>query len=245
MIPSFFKKRKAGKSVNALRVDVHSHLIPGIDDGSGTLEESVSLLKAMQALGYEKVITTPHVMADAYGNTKSSILRGLCSLQEEAAKNGLTIQIEAAAEYYLDEGLPGLIEKDELLLAGGEYLLFETSYTHRPNGLERVIFEILSAGYKPLLAHPERYRYIQDPLEEYSRLKALGVFFQLNINSLGGYYGKSAKKAAEFLCKEGMVDFLGSDAHHQKHTDSLEKVFKTETYAQLWKNNTILNESFR
>ena len=86
MIPSFFKKRKAGKSVNALRVDVHSHLIPGVDDGPGTLEESLSLLKAMQALGYEKVITTPHVMADAYGNTKKSILGGLCLLQEEAAK---------------------------------------------------------------------------------------------------------------------------------------------------------------
>ncbi|DAB40729.1 MAG TPA: capsular biosynthesis protein [Sulfurovum sp. UBA12169] len=245
MIPSFFKKRKAGKPVTAVRVDVHSHLIPGIDDGAQNMQESLALLGAMQSLGYEKVITTPHVMADAYGNTKESIQKGLGLLQKEAQKSGLTIQIEAAAEYYLDEGLLSLIEKDELLLVGGEYLLFETSYTHRPNGLERVIFEILAAGYKPLLAHPERYRYIQEPHEEYSRLKALGVFFQLNINSLGGYYGKGAKKAAEFLCKEGMVDFLGSDAHHQKHTDFLEKVFATQAYAQLWKNNTILNESLR
>lgn len=245
MIFSRFQKGKASQSVSVPSVDVHSHLIPGIDDGAKSMEESLSLLKAMQSLGYEKVITTPHVMADAYRNTKASIQEGLEALQAQSAKEGLTICIEAAAEYYLDEGLPELIKRGEILPVGGEYLLFETSYMHRPRDLERVIFEICASGYKPLLAHPERYRYIENFSQEYGRLKELGVFFQLNLNSLEGYYGTSAKRSAEWLCNEGMVDFLGSDVHHQKHTDALARVFEGQAYARLWKYNTILNESLR
>lgn len=209
------------------------------------MEESLLMLEALEALGYEKVITTPHIMIDAYRNTKQSILEGLLELRSEAAKKDLKIQIDAAAEYYLDEGLLPLIEKGEVLLAGGEYLLFETSYTHRSMQFEQMVFEILSAGYKPLLAHPERYRYIQNHREEYSRLKELGIFFQLNLNSLLGYYGQSAKKAAEFLCQEGMVDFLGSDAHNLNQISSLTMAFQTESYAKLWSHNTILNERLR
>ena len=242
----FFKKKIPLPPLGAtpqLEVDIHSHLIPGIDDGCRNMEESIYLLGGLEALGYKKVVTTPHIMYDAYQNTKASILEGLKVLQDEAARRGLAVEIEAAAEYYLDEGFMALLHNKELLLIGGKYLLFETSYTHRPVQLEEVIFEIMAAGYIPLLAHPERYRYIKDPAVEYERLKTLGVEFQVNLNSLAGQYGKQAKENADFLSQEGMIDFLGSDAHHIKQVENLSKVFNSEYYKEVYRNNTIQNNT--
>ena len=198
------------------------------------------MLKTLEALGYRKVITTPHIMFDSYGNTKERILHGLRELQHEAVKAGIALQIEAASEYYLDEGLLPLIHRGELLLVAERYLLFETSYTHRPFQLEETVFEILAAGYIPLLAHPERYRYIKDPQSEFPALKALGVLFQVNLNSFGGYYGGNARKNALFLSKHGLIDFLGSDTHTPKQLLSFEKVYNSD-YRRIYLNNTIQN----
>lgn len=242
----FFKKKillsPLGEAPQ-LEVDLHSHLIPSIDDGCQNMAESISLIKGLETLGYKKLITTPHIMYDAYHNNKVSILDGLKVLQDEVARRGIAIEIEAAAEYYLDEGFIALLHQRELLLIGGRYLLFETSYTHRPIQLEEVIFEIMAAGYVPLLAHPERYRYIKDPAAEYRKLKALGTEFQVNLNSLGGLYGKQAKAQADFLSQAGMIDFLGSDAHHMKQVDNLSKVFKSVSYQEVYRYNTIRNNT--
>lgn len=241
MIFSFFQKRKAKHRTPKLKVDLHSHLIPGIDDGSKSMEESLFLLKGIEALGYEKVITTPHIMLDSYRNTPKIINDGLKSLREAALAEGLQIEIEAAAEYYLDDGFYDLLQKDEILPVKGNYLLFETSYVSKPMHMEEMIFEILAAGYIPLLAHPERYRYIKEPKKEFVRLKELGVFFQVNLNSFGGHYGKSAKSNADFLNKHGLIDFLGSDIHHKRHLDTLPSVFKSDVYNRVYQYNTIRN----
>ena len=245
MIFSFFKKRKEKKRGPVLKVDPHSHFIPGIDDGSQSMEESLSLLRGMEALGYEKVITTPHIMVDVYRNTPKIIKEGLASLREAAKAEGIHIEIEAAAEYYLDEGFYDHLHSGEVMSINNKYLLFETSYVSKPLQLEEMIFEILAAGYIPLMAHPERYRYVEDPLKEYSRFKELGALLQLDLNSLGGHYGKDAKKKAEILSENGMIDFLGSDIHHLKQTRFLDDVFKSENYARVWENNTILNDTLR
>ncbi len=245
MIFSFFKKKEqTEKKTDAprLKVDLHSHLIPGIDDGSQSMEESLILLQGMEALGYEKIITTPHIMADAYRNTPEIINEGLSALREAAVKEGLSMEIEAAAEYYLDDGFEDLLNKGQMMTLKGEYLLFETSYFAKPIQLEEMIFAITSSGYKPLMAHPERYRYVRDPLKEYSRFKELGVLFQVNLNSFGGHYGKDAKQKADFLAKEGMIDFLGSDVHHKKQVETLNGVFQSDAYRKLYQNNTIRNE---
>lgn len=244
MIFSFFKKKEQiEKKIDAprLKVDLHSHLIPGVDDGSQSMEESLILLQGMEALGYEKIITTPHIMADAYRNTPEIINEGLSALREAAVKEGLSMEIEAAAEYYLDDGFEDLLNKGEMMTLKGEYLLFETSYFAKPIQLEEMIFAITSSGYKPLMAHPERYRYVRDPLKEYSRFKELGVLFQVNLNSFGGHYGKDAKQKADFLAKEGMIDFLGSDVHHKKQVETLKGVFQSDAYRKLYQNNTIRN----
>lgn len=242
MIFSLFNKRKKAERGPLLKVDLHSHLIPGIDDGSKSMEESLMLLKGMEALGYERVITTPHIMADAYRNTPEIIRDGLQALRKASKEEGLAIEIEAAAEYYLDDGFYDHLHKGEILSAKGRYLLFETSYISKPIQLEEMIFEISAAGYTPLMAHPERYRYIRDPIREFKRFKDLGVLFQMNLNSFGGYYGKVAKVHADLLSKEGMIDFLGSDVHHKRHLDTLHEIFASEAYSKIFRHNKILND---
>ena len=246
MFFSLFGSKKKNLIVEesiCLKVDLHSHLIPGIDDGSQSMEESLELLKLLENIGYQKVITTPHIMLDSYKNTPEIINNGLILLQKKAKEEGLSLLIEAAAEYYLDDGFLDLLQKGNMMTISDEYLLFETSYVSKPLQLEEMIFEISSAGYKPMLAHPERYRYVKEPSKEYGRLKELGVFFQVNINSFGGHYGQSAKQNANYLSKAGLIDFLGSDTHHKKHLETLEEIVCTEKYHTIFKYNTILNDS--
>jgi tyrosine-protein phosphatase YwqE len=242
---SFFKKKDVKKIECNLKVDLHSHLIPGIDDGAKDMQESLQLLRGMEALGYEKVITTPHIMLDAYKNTAEIILNGLESLREAAKKDGISLQIEAAAEYYLDDGFEDLLQKGDMLTIADKYLLFETSYFAKPMQLEDMIFAITSSGYIPLMAHPERYRYVKDPQEEYARFKELGVVFQSNLNSFYGHYGKDAKSKVKYLSENGLISFLGSDIHHLKQVDTLSKVFLLESYKNIFTNNTILNNTLK
>jgi tyrosine-protein phosphatase YwqE len=243
MIFSLFRRKKEKERGRIINVDLHSHLIPGIDDGSASMEESLILLKGMADLEYQKVITTPHIMLDAYKNTPQIIHEGLDALRKASETEGIEVEIEAAAEYYLDDGFYDLLHKGDMLTINGEYLLFETSYVSKPLQFEEMIFEIGAAGYRPLMAHPERYRYIRDYKKEYGRFKELGVMFQVNLNSFGGHYGRDAKQKAEFLSQEGMIDFLGSDVHHKKQVVTLESVFQSDAYSDIFKNNTILNDT--
>ena len=243
MIFPFFKKKEEKKRGPILVTDLHSHLIPGIDDGSKSMKESLELLRGMETLGYTKVITTPHIMIDAYRNTPNIIRNGLNDLRQASAQAGIKVEIEAGAEYYLDEGLSSHLQSGDVMSISGKYFLFETSYISKPMQMEEMIFEISSAGYIPILAHPERYRYIKDPQKEFARFKELGVLFQVNLNSFGGHYGRGAKNHAEYLSKHGLIDFLGSDVHHKKQVETLSQVFLSDAYRDIFSHNTILNET--
>ncbi len=238
-----FGKKKIKKSQYKLYVDIHSHILPAIDDGSNSIDESIDMLKAMQEIEYSKVITTPHIMVDVYKNNPKIIKQKLEVVREAISKEGLDIEIETAAEYYLDDGFIKHLEDGDVLIFGNNYLLFETSYVDRPINMEDMIFEIQSFGYTPVLAHPERYRYIKDLQKEYSRLKDLGVLFQLNLNSLIGGYGKDAKRKAEFLINSGYIDFLGSDAHGVRHIEGIKKVKSSDIFDVVFRKNEILNNT--
>jgi tyrosine-protein phosphatase YwqE len=242
MFTSLFKTKRSLSS-SELLVDIHSHLIPGIDDGARDMEESLSLLSALESMGYKKVITTPHVMIDAYDNTSKSIKDELQNLSSKAKESGINIEIEAAAEYYLDEGFLTHLHAGNILSIADKYILFETSYLSKPLQFDEILFEIATAGYTPLLAHPERYRYITDMETEYQALKERGILFQVNINSFGGHYGKEAKIKADFLNKKGMIDFLGSDVHHMKQVETLADIQKKSLYQGIFKKNMILNNT--
>jgi protein-tyrosine phosphatase len=210
----------------SLRADMHSHLLPGLDDGAETLENSLELLRELRTLGFRKLVMTPHIMGDFYKNTPTGIRAALAELQRAAAAAGLDdVTLECAAEYYLDEWLGHkLADGTELLSFGGErrFLLFETSYMNEPFNLQATIFELQAAGYQPVLAHPERYTYFYGRFAEIRKLRQeYRVLIQLNLNSLAGYYSPAARHVAEQLIDEGLVDFVGTDTHHLRHTAAL------------------------
>ncbi|WP_245546789.1 tyrosine-protein phosphatase [Pseudopedobacter saltans] len=214
---------------------MHSHILPGIDDGAKNIEESIVLIEKLKVLGYHKLIATPHVMGDYFRNTPEKIKKTLDLLREEVSKRNIKIDIEAAAEYYLDEFFEHNLQQNNVLTFSN-YLLFELSYINEPNNLEDIISEIREKGYFPVLAHPERYVYFHNSTDRYEEIKKFGCYFQLNTISLTGYYGKGIKKAAEKLVSLGLIDFLGSDAHHLKHLEALEKSLSLKPMEELLKN---------
>ena len=231
------------KDIPSITTDIHSHLIPGIDDGAKTMEESIEMIEAFVELGYTKLITTPHIMSHRFPNTRTILEEGLVLLQKELQERNMQIEIEIASEYYLDETVMELVEKRDIMTFGKNYMLFEMSYVQPLHHLEEMVFEIKVAGYTPVLAHPERYVYMHDDFSKYKRLKEKGLLFQLNVPSLGGYYSKPVQKAAKRLVDEGMVDFIGSDAHKMAHLSALKAVRTKKTYANIFTNNTILNNT--
>lgn len=208
-----------------LGADMHSHILSGLDDGAETLEQSLNLLEAMQDLGFRKLIMTPHIMGDFYKNTPSTIQAALARLREAAINAGLgELELECAAEYYLDEWLGGKLESGEPLLSFGgdkKYLLLETSYMNEPFNFHETIFRLQALGYQPVLAHPERYTYFYGRFAELEKVYENGVLFQLNLNSLAGYYSSGAQRVAEKLIDARLVNFVGTDAHNLKHTETL------------------------
>ena len=209
---------------SVLGTDLHSHLIPGIDDGSKSLEDSISMLKRFSDLGFKKVITTPHIMSDFYRNTPEIILSGLETVREAVKKEGIPIEIEAAAEYYLDFHLTKLIEQNEILTFGDKHVLFELSFSEEPPRIKETVFDFFTSGYKPILAHVERYPFYIDQWETIEDYQRRGCLLQLNINSLSGQYGPAVKKMAEQLIDKDMIDVIGSDCHHMGHLELLDKL---------------------
>jgi tyrosine-protein phosphatase YwqE len=220
-----FKKKERKREINfdysTLVVDMHSHVLPGIDDGAQTPEDSIILIKRMMDVGIKKIIATPHIMADYYKNTPETISGALDVLKAELKKEKIDIVVEAAAEHYFDETFENMVNEKRVMTMGDNYVLFEFSFINQPPNAFAVVQKLKDNGYKPILAHPERYPYMD--IDQFKTLHDWGLSFQLNTISLTGYFGKEAKKLAENLVDHQMVDFISSDMHHLRHADA----FKT------------------
>jgi tyrosine-protein phosphatase YwqE len=226
-----------------ISVDIHSHLIPAIDDGAKDIERSIELILSLKKMGYKKLITTPHI-SDMFPNSSEDILKGYEALKEELRNREIEIDIEVAAEYYADESFEKLLEEGDILTFGKEkYLLFELSYFTAPQDLESLIYEMKIAGYTPILAHPERYIYFHNNINKYREIKDMGVLFQINLVSLSNYYSEDVRKTVQHLILNGMVDFLGSDTHHVRYIKFLKKSFSLSLYKKIFKHNKILNNT--
>lgn len=239
-----FKKEEVlpPADLSDLKVDMHSHLIPAIDDGSKSVEDSIEMLKGFLQMGYKKVITTPHVMSDFYRNTPEIILGGMKIVQQELKEQQINIEFEAAAEYYLDENLPSKIEDKSLLTFGDNYVLFELPFMSEPPNFNSFVFELQTNGYKPILAHPERYGFWYKNFEKYRELKNRGVELQLNMLSLIGHYGPEAQKIAEQMIDENLITFLASDCHNVMHQKGIE-IARTKKYFHQLLDSGLLKNS--
>lgn len=207
---------------------MHSHVLPGIDDGARNIDESRALLERFADLGYSKIVTTPHIMSDIYRNTPETIERALSELNRNFET---PIAVEAAAEYYLDEELIKKVNSGERLLTiSGRYLLFEMNFVTEPLQLKEFIFLAQTKGYQLILAHPERYLFIQQDMQKAEDLIDRGVLFQLNINSFTGHYSREAKKTAQQLVDRKWVHWLSSDAHRVEHLDLMKDVYRLKYF---------------
>ncbi|HMP85660.1 MAG TPA: histidinol phosphatase [Lacibacter sp.] len=244
MFGLFRRKEKISFSgdLSILGTDMHSHLLPGIDDGAPDAETAAFLVRGMMELGYQRFITTPHIYPDLYPNNRETITRAHAVLQEELQRQQLDVNIIPAAEYFIDDLFPELLEKGEpLLTLGQNRLLVEISFISPPRELNHILFDLVTGGYHPVLAHPERYAYYHHQRDVYHRFKDQGCLLQINILSLTGYYGKSVQEAARYLVQEGLVDFIGSDLHHERHLATLQsKSLHAEVHA-IAARGTLLN----
>ena len=226
---------------SVLKTDIHSHFIPGIDDGSPDMETTISLIKEMQGLGFKKVITTPHVMSDFYKNTSDIILKGLTDIRSELKVQNINMEIEAAAEYYIDYDFEQKIGKEKFLTFGDNYILVELSFMEAPKNLFDIIFKLQLEGYKVVLAHPERYAFFT--MDDYEELVNRGVLLQINWLSIIGYYSPQIEQKTKDLIAADMVSFIGSDCHNMNHAELYKKCQTKKGWHDLNNSSKLLNNT--
>ncbi len=216
---SIFKKNKKinVNFASFLSQDMHSHILPGIDDGAPDTDTSISLIKGMMHAGIKNFMGTPHIMAEIHRNTRETITAAYEKLQKALIANNLDINIKFAAEYMIDEGFTDHLKAGNLLTVYDNKILIETPFYQEPNDIADVLFQIETAGYKAILAHPERYHFIDDKLKVLDKYLDRDIALQLNILSLSGYYGSKEKEIACRLLDAGLYRFVGSDLHHSRH----------------------------
>lgn len=244
MFNFFSKSKSAAFDYSLLGTDMHSHLLPGIDDGSPDLDTSVKLIRGMMNLGYKRFITTPHIMWDIYRNNSEIIENKLAELRQRLKEEGIDVEISAAAEYFLDDHVEGLVRNNTALLPlSGNMVLVEFSLAHASLSLKDILFDMQMKGYMPVIAHPERYIYLEHSRDFYEELKDIGCLFQLNILSLGNGYGKSVHELALHLIKKGYYDLAGTDLHHFRHLDGLQNPAITTPLSKLVDSGKLRNLS--
>jgi len=237
---SFFKNKQTAQVATAqlpFTTDMHSHILPGIDDGSPDVQTSIELVKGLMALGVDTSIATPHIIGDLYRNNPDTINSALKLLQDELKKQEIDFKVSAAAEYMLDSYFFELLNgKTKLLTLKDNIILTEFSYASVPEDPGKMSFAIIMEGYTPILAHPERYPYYYGNYPMYHHLVDLGFLLQVNMLSLAGHYGKDALKVAQYLLKNDLVSYIGTDMHHDRHLRGLSDSRNLKTFNQLLSN---------
>jgi protein-tyrosine phosphatase len=227
-----------------LSTDIHSHILPGIDDGSKSVDESIKLIEGLYQLGFRKLIATPHIYDIFYKNSNETIKPAFEAVIFELNRVGWDVELAYSAEYYADEHFEQKVNKDELIPFDENRVLIETSFVAYDQRVEEIIFNLITSGYRPILAHPERYTYLGNNFKVFKKLVDLGCELQLNINSLGGYYGAEVEALAKELMERKLVSYLGTDLHNERHLSFLKEISKKgRLMKQLrqykWKNHLI------
>ena len=213
-------------------IDIHSHVLPHLDDGSRSVNESISLIEGMENLGFGKIIATPHTYPNLYNNTNYTIKK---SYEQLKSKLKTKINVRYASEYLIDKSIEKKISEKSLLTIKENYVLVEMSYMSPPINLHDIIFKLIHNGYKPILAHPERYPFIFKNFDNYFQLKKYGLSFQINLLSTVGFYGEQILKVTNKLIEKNLVDYVGSDIHSKNHIESFYNQIKVNDIKKLEK----------
>jgi protein-tyrosine phosphatase len=243
MFSLFKRKEVVSPDLSFIGADMHSHLLPDLDDGLKSIDESLLCINELYKLGYRKLICTPHIIYDMYPNDHKTILPKLDEVRKAVKEHNIQITIEAAAEYMVDmEMEKHILSGEPLLTFGNNLILIEMSYVAPSPNIEQVIFQLRLKGIQPILAHPERYIFYHNDFEKYQRFVDLGCLLQLNLLSLLGYYGKQIKLIAEKLLRNKMVDLLGTDMHHERHLAALKELSTKKEFYKLFEGIEIKNK---
>ena len=242
MLSIFKFGTKTKKDFSGLGADMHSHLLPGVDDGAGTVDDSMRMIGSLRDMGFDTIYTTPHSIKDIHPNSLETLQD---SFQQISGQVQQDIHFDYSSEYFLDEHFLQNLEEGRLRPLPGNRLLIEFSMVSSPFDLEQQFFDIQMKGYQIVLAHPERYLFFQRGSGILSRLKDMDVEFQVNALSLGGFYGENAKQAAEKMIKKGWIDFVGTDTHHDKHILALRKIPDLSLYQKLLDQGTLKNSELK
>jgi tyrosine-protein phosphatase YwqE len=219
----FKKKKEFTENYFPITTDIHSHILPGIDDGAPDVATSIELIKGLMRMGVTRSVATPHIIGDMYRNTPDTIYAAQQALQSELDRQGIEFELSSAAEYMLDQYFFEMLDNKTLLLpVRDNILLTEFSYSSMPDHIEKMSFAIITEGYSPILAHPERYAYFHNNNKIYAYLSELGFLLQVNLLSLTGYYGKEVAKAANYIVKNNLAAFVATDLHHERHLAALQ-----------------------
>lgn len=233
MISFFSKKPKLVDLIPQGFIDIHSHVLPKIDDGSKSMEETTLLLEKMAVLGFEKCIVTPHTMTNVWDNSTGFIEDTFEKTKRKLPSHLAKMLVKASSEYMMDESFLERLQNHTLLTIKDTIVLIEMSYLNPAVDLKNILFQLQMKGYTPLLAHPERYLYFHNTKKDYLKLKELGCLFQLNLLSTVGYYGKPVADAADYLLSNNLIDYVGSDIHHKRHVDGFHEKIRIKSKNQL------------
>ncbi|MDE6556813.1 MAG: hypothetical protein K2K55_07610, partial [Duncaniella sp.] len=238
--------RKGEKASLPITTDIHCHILPGVDDGSPDLSTSLRLLERMEEMGFRRIFASPHITEVTFENTPEILDDALEQLKTAAALQNSSVILERSSENRIDDFFRAQLAAGNIKPLPGNYLIVENSFVQEPWGLDQLLFDLKIEGFRPILAHPERYNYYYSKhLGRYEALHNAGTHFQINLLSLAGVYGKQEKKIAEALIEKGWVRFVGTDIHKPAHVDALEEYLTTRDARQHFKmlEGRLLNDS--
>ncbi|MBD5344716.1 MAG: hypothetical protein HDR90_07005 [Bacteroides sp.] len=223
---SFFSRQSAPVKL-PFATDMHCHLVPGVDDGSPDAATSVKLISGMHQWGIDRIIATPHLTAGTFENTPATLDPALDALRRELAGSGLPVEVSRSSENRLDDFFDAQLRAGNVATLPGNSLLIELPWVQEPFNLDTQLFDLKCQGYNIIIAHPERYPYYRHHPERYASLHGQDNLFQINLLSLAGHYGKAEKQVALHLLEKGMVDYIGTDIHNQRHVESIDAWLRT------------------
>lgn len=244
-LSNIFKRKYEPRPIfAALGTDMHCHLVPKVDDGSKCFEESIECLKTLKAVGYNKVIITPHFQYPRFPNDEDDIRRRYEELKRQAEDAGVGIELAGVGgEYRIDSGFSKRLDAPRFLQVGGKYVLVELSLHQQMMGCDEMIFDMQMKGYEVILAHPERYPYLNVAGSRMEQMKNQGVYFQINVLSLGGFYGEEAKHKAHEMLDAGWVEFMGTDTHNTMYAQALIELSNDRKVEKILEKHQFLNNT--